>query len=308
VGRAGRLHHRPADAGARQRDREVGRLTLVTGEEEAGWPRAGDQPAERAELPAGGQRLAQRGEHRQRRGLQVVAERGAEPAGVPGPQRRHQLGRQLRFADRLVAAEPVKRAVHGRGGQRAVGQRQHPVVGHGRDQRLGELLAPAAPDRRAADDGEGHVAADPAGDLAQVLLRQLGLPERVAGDEGGGGVRATARKTAGDRYPFADRDGRPAQAFTPDFYLPAYDLYIEITTLNQKLVTKKNRKARRLRERHPEIQIRVLYQRDYLHLLVKYGLEPPSQLATPEELASIPMIRLGPLRARPASDATAESA
>ena len=44
-----------------------------------------------------------------------------------------------------------------------------------------------------------------------------------------------------------DRDGNPAQAFTPDFYLPAYDLYIEITTLNQKLVTKKNRKARRLR-------------------------------------------------------------
>jgi hypothetical protein len=44
-------------------------------------------------------------------------------------------------------------------------------------------------------------------------------------------------------------------------------------------VTKKNRKARRLRELHPEVSIRVLYQRDYLHLLVKYGLEPPSQLA-----------------------------
>ena len=68
------------------------------------------------------------------------------------------------------------------------------------------------------------------------------------------------------------------QAFSPDFYLPAYDLYIEITTLNQKLVTKKNRKARRLVELHPEVNIRVLYQRDYLHLLVKYGLEPPSQL------------------------------
>jgi hypothetical protein len=75
-----------------------------------------------------------------------------------------------------------------------------------------------------------------------------------------------------------DGEGRPAQAFSPDFYLPAYDLYIEITTLNQKLVTKKNRKARQLRELHPEISIRVLYQRDYLHLLVKYGLEPPSQL------------------------------
>ena len=79
-----------------------------------------------------------------------------------------------------------------------------------------------------------------------------------------------------------DREGRPVQAFTPDFYLPAYDLYIEITTLNQKLVTKKNRKARRLVEQHPDVSIRVLYQRDYLHLLVKYGLEPPSQLVDVE--------------------------
>ena len=75
-----------------------------------------------------------------------------------------------------------------------------------------------------------------------------------------------------------DRQGHTVQAFTPDFYLPAYDLYIEITTLNQKLVTKKNRKARALRERFPGTNIKVLYQRDYLHLLVKYGLEAPSQL------------------------------
>lgn len=76
-----------------------------------------------------------------------------------------------------------------------------------------------------------------------------------------------------------DRNGQPVQAFSPDFFLPAYDLFIEITTLNQKLVTKKNRKARRLQELYPEVRIKVLYQRDYLHLLVKYGLEPPSQLA-----------------------------
>ena len=75
----------------------------------------------------------------------------------------------------------------------------------------------------------------------------------------------------------ADREGRPTQAFTPDFYLPAYDLFIEITTMNQNLVTKKNRKARRLRELYPGVRITVFYQRDYLALLVKYGLEPPSQ-------------------------------
>jgi hypothetical protein len=91
-----------------------------------------------------------------------------------------------------------------------------------------------------------------------------------------------------------DRAGNPAQAFTPDFYLPAYDLYIEITTLNQKLVTKKNRKARRLRELYPEVNIRVFYQRDYLSLLMKYGLEPPSQMvdgqgATPLWLGEAPV-------------------
>ena len=74
------------------------------------------------------------------------------------------------------------------------------------------------------------------------------------------------------------RDGSPLQAFRPDFYLPSYDLYVEITTLNQKLVTKKNRKVRRLRELHPDIKVKILYQRDYFNLLVKYGLEEPSQL------------------------------
>lgn len=76
-----------------------------------------------------------------------------------------------------------------------------------------------------------------------------------------------------------DRRGQPVQAFSPDFYLPAYDLYIEITTMNQRLVTKKNRKVRRLREVRPDVKVKVFYQRDYLNLLVKFGLEEPSQHA-----------------------------
>ena len=87
-----------------------------------------------------------------------------------------------------------------------------------------------------------------------------------------------------------DNAANPAQAFTPDFYLPAYDLYIEITTMNQKLVTKKNRKARRLREAFPDVRIKIFYQRDYLNLLVKYGLEPPSQdLPGGESVESLPL-------------------
>ena len=75
-----------------------------------------------------------------------------------------------------------------------------------------------------------------------------------------------------------DRAGNPVQAFTPDFYLPAYELFIEITTLNQKLVTKKNRKVRRLQELHPDVKVKVLYQRDYLGLLMKYDLQEPSEV------------------------------
>jgi hypothetical protein len=73
-----------------------------------------------------------------------------------------------------------------------------------------------------------------------------------------------------------DEAGNAAGGFTPDFYLPAQDLYIEITTLNQKLVTKKNRKVRRLRERYPEVKCKIFYQRDYLSLVAKYGLEDAS--------------------------------
>ena len=73
-----------------------------------------------------------------------------------------------------------------------------------------------------------------------------------------------------------DAEGAVLARFTPDFYLPLYDLFIEITTLNQKLVTKKNRKVRRLRERYPEVKCKIFYQRDYLSLVTKYGLEDAS--------------------------------
>jgi hypothetical protein len=85
-----------------------------------------------------------------------------------------------------------------------------------------------------------------------------------------------------------DAAGQPTQLFRPDFHLPAFGLYIEITTLNQRLVTKKNRKVRRLRELYPDVRIKVLYQRDYLSLLAKYGLEPPSQMIAPGGPAAVP--------------------
>lgn len=62
-------------------------------------------------------------------------------------------------------------------------------------------------------------------------------------------------------------DGTPAMAFTPDFYLPDVGMYFEITTLRQKLVTAKNRKARLLGEQRPDVRLRILYRRDCQELL-----------------------------------------
>jgi hypothetical protein len=89
------------------------------------------------------------------------------------------------------------------------------------------------------------------------------------------------------------------QAFSPDFYLPAYDLFIEITTLNQKLVTKKNRKVRRLRELYPDVKVKIFYQRDYQALLVKYGLEPPSQAMPADETVEPLPLRFDDVEASP---------
>jgi hypoxanthine phosphoribosyltransferase len=75
-------------------------------------------------------------------------------------------------------------------------------------------------------------------------------------------------------------DGRVTQMFSPDFYLPEYDLYIELTVMKQSLVRRKNRKLRRLRELYPDIQIKLLYRRDFHRLVAGLGL-PAEVLATP---------------------------
>lgn len=69
-----------------------------------------------------------------------------------------------------------------------------------------------------------------------------------------------------------DGEGNVIASFAPDFYLSDFGLYIELTTMNQKLVTKKNRKVRRLKELYPEVNIKILYQKDFRRLLFKFGI------------------------------------
>lgn len=68
-------------------------------------------------------------------------------------------------------------------------------------------------------------------------------------------------------------EGRVVEAFTPDFYLPEQDLYVEVTVLKQSLVTRKNRKLRKLRERHPDVKVKLFYKRDIERLAQRYRLE-----------------------------------
>lgn len=66
-------------------------------------------------------------------------------------------------------------------------------------------------------------------------------------------------------------EGAVVESFSPDFYLPELDLYLEMTTLKQRLVRKKNRKLRRLRELYPAIRIKLFYARDFRAMMLKYG-------------------------------------
>ena len=81
-----------------------------------------------------------------------------------------------------------------------------------------------------------------------------------------------------------DEEGNAVKSFTPDFYLPQHDLYIELTTLKQSLVTKKNRKVRRLRELYPDVNIKILYASDYRKLVEKFAGSGDWQDGVQEEI------------------------
>lgn len=89
-------------------------------------------------------------------------------------------------------------------------------------------------------------------------------------------------------------DGRPAEQITPDFYLPDHDLFIELTTMRQRLVTRKNRKIRRLREIFPSVHIKLLYRRDYDRLVGSY----PAPDSIHEPVLEAPLYEGDMLRSR----------
>jgi hypoxanthine phosphoribosyltransferase len=78
-------------------------------------------------------------------------------------------------------------------------------------------------------------------------------------------------------FPINWEERRVTQMFTPDFYLPRYDLYVELTTMKQRSVTAKNKKLRRLRQLYPGIKITLLYKKDFERMLARFGYGPLAQ-------------------------------
>ena len=67
-----------------------------------------------------------------------------------------------------------------------------------------------------------------------------------------------------------DSEGRVTLAFSPDFYLPRFNLYLELTTMNQRYVTMKNKKARKVQELYPGTNVRIVYRKDFLSMLERF--------------------------------------
>jgi hypothetical protein len=86
------------------------------------------------------------------------------------------------------------------------------------------------------------------------------------------------------RFPILwNLEGKVVESFSPDFYLPDLDLFLELTTLKQSLVRRKNRKLRRLRELYPDVRIKLLYGKDFKALMLKYGrIDLAASLTGPE--------------------------
>jgi hypothetical protein len=74
-----------------------------------------------------------------------------------------------------------------------------------------------------------------------------------------------------------DTGGNVTQAFSPDFYLPQQDLYIELTTARPRLITRKNRKIRRMKELYPDVNVKLFKRQDLRALMIKYGLDQEAQ-------------------------------
>lgn len=85
-------------------------------------------------------------------------------------------------------------------------------------------------------------------------------------------------------FPLAwDEDGTVTAAFAPDFYLVDEDLFVELTTARPKLITKKNKKIKRMAELYPEINVKLFKRSDLRDMMIKYGMDDQAVTITGTE-------------------------
>ena len=144
-----------------------------------------------------------------------------------------------------------------------------------------------------------RLSVDECTDSILELARKHGLKERITKESSSGGTLDHQTKTAVfkneterefanilDMYGIEwlyepktfpvqwDSEGNVTMAISPDFYLPRFNLYLELTTMDQKYVTKKNKKMRLVRELYPGTNIRIVYKRDFQELIGRLGQLP----------------------------------
>ncbi len=92
-------------------------------------------------------------------------------------------------------------------------------------------------------------------------------------------------------FPLQWDGDRVVEMFTPDFYLPELDVYIELTTMKQSLATEKNRKVRLLKLLHPGTEVMLLNRSGFTRLLAKYGYGPPAEAKVVKVLVTTSQIQ-----------------
>tara|TARA_B100001769_G_scaffold82703_1_gene62865 strand:- start:825 stop:1157 length:333 start_codon:yes stop_codon:yes gene_type:complete len=68
-------------------------------------------------------------------------------------------------------------------------------------------------------------------------------------------------------FPLKWGSGSIKMMFTPDFYLPELDIYVEITTMNQNLITKKQKKIKLAKKLYPQNKFKLINESQFYNFL-----------------------------------------
>ena len=68
-------------------------------------------------------------------------------------------------------------------------------------------------------------------------------------------------------FPLKWGSGAIKMMFTPDFYLPELDVYVEITTMNQNLITKKQKKLKLAKKLYPKCNFKLINESQFYNFL-----------------------------------------